>query len=1016
MKRTFLLLPFASIVIGLALAADPPAPFPEPYDSEKSPLKPQSPAEAAKGFKMPPGFTVEVFAAEPDVRNPIAMCWDTKGRLWVAENYTYAENPKKWDLNLRDRVLIFHDKNGDGKNIERKVFCDNVQRLTSIEVGLGGVWLMAPPQLLFIPMKDDKPAGPPEVILEGFDVPNENYHNVANGLKWGPDGWLYGRCGASAPGRVRRPDQGPEAAIPNTGGIWRYHPQRKVFEMLCHGTTNPWGHDWDAFGECFFVNTVNGHLWHMIPGAHFRRPHTIDPNPLVYEPMEMIADHWHFETEKGWVDSRKVNATVDALGGGHAHSGCMIYNGDQWPAEYRGKLFTLNYHGRRMNVERLERQGSGYVGKREPDIFQASDLFFRGIDLSQGPDGSVYVLDWNDTGECHEQSGVLRSTGRIYRIKYGNPPIIKPSDLSVESDSNLAKYQNNSNQWLVNQSRRELLNRAASGTPLNNAIEILIEQCQYQNKNKVSRLNSFMTLFGLDKHMQTAARFTVDSDEHIQSAWISAYADRFLIDTVSGLSRSDSQKIPPDFIEYLSAIAKSTTQPQNSGMVRLNLASTLQRLPVNSRISLASALLSRKEDANDANLPFIIWYGLIPVALKEPEKLVDLAANAKIPLVRKWTARRFAEIIAEKPNCLNELLAKTADKDESVRMDVLKGMEAGLAGIRKAKAPDAWKAFAKTFEKTKLMAAVRPIDVIFGDGRAIYEMEMIAKDDKADLEQRKAALRSIIEAKPGNLREICEKLIRVRFLNSIAVKGLVQFDVSGPTILNSYGSFHPSERSVFMEAMCSRPSFAALLLDEMAKGRIARSELSAAQARTIRSFEKPELTAKLASVWGEVRVSPQDKLDLIAKIKADHPPEVLAKADKSQGRAVFAKTCAVCHTLFGSGAKIGPDLTGAGRKDLDYIARKIADPSAIVTKDFQVTKFQMTDGRTISGIITATAPSTVTVQTEKEKITIAKSDIESQKLSTQSLMPDGLLQTLKPDEIRNLIAYLQSDSQVELPK
>src|SRR5215213_54114 len=312
--------------------------------------------EAAAKWKVPPGFKVTVFAAEPDVQNPIACAWDPRGRFWVAENYTYSERSLKFDPRLRDRVLIFEDADGDGRHDKRTVFFEDVQHLTSVEVGLGGVWLMAPPQLLFVPDKDrdDKPDGPAEVVLDGFDLPAENYHNFANGLRWGPDGWLYGRCGCSAPGRIGAPGTPEGDRVPLAGGIWRYHPQRKVFEALCHGTTNPWGSDWNEVGEMFFTNTVNGHLWHMIPGAHYTRPHSVDPNPYVYELIDQHADHYHFDTGKGWQASRDPGGGSDPLGGGHAHCGAMIYLGDNWPEEYRGKLMTLNFHGRRINVDRIE--------------------------------------------------------------------------------------------------------------------------------------------------------------------------------------------------------------------------------------------------------------------------------------------------------------------------------------------------------------------------------------------------------------------------------------------------------------------------------------------------------------------------------------------------------------------------------------------------------------------------------------------------------------------------------------
>ncbi|HVW37779.1 MAG TPA: PVC-type heme-binding CxxCH protein, partial [Pirellulales bacterium] len=236
----------AAIAVQLAAASAKADEFPQPYDSETDLSAPRlSPAEAAAGFKTPDGFHVGVFASEPDVANPIAVAWDVRGRLWVAENFTYAERPKKFDLELRDRVLVFADRDGDGRFDERRVFLDNAQRLTSIEVGRGGVWLLCPPQLLFVPDADgdDRPDGPAVAVLEGFDVPPENSHNFANGLRWGPDGWLYGRCGASAPGLIRRADAPEAYQVPLRGGVWRYHPERKQFDAVCHGTTNPWGHD-----------------------------------------------------------------------------------------------------------------------------------------------------------------------------------------------------------------------------------------------------------------------------------------------------------------------------------------------------------------------------------------------------------------------------------------------------------------------------------------------------------------------------------------------------------------------------------------------------------------------------------------------------------------------------------------------------------------------------------------------------------------------------------------------------
>src|SRR5687768_4886497 len=457
--------------VGASVAA---AEFPSPYNSGSHTMPPALDAEAAAAaLRLPEGFTAMLFAGEPDVQNPIAMAWDGRSRLWIAENYTYADRTLKFDLSLRDRVLIFEDRDGDGRHHSRRVFADQFQRLTSVEIGRGGVWLMCPPQLLFIPDAngDAVPDGPPEVMLDGFTIPAENYHNFANGLRFGPDGWLYGRCGASSPGELGVPGTPKESRVPMRGTIWRYHPDRKIVEALSSGTTNPWGHDWDAHGELFFINTVNGHLWHSVTGAHYVRAHTLDPNPRTYGLIDMHADHWHFDTAQDWTKSR--DGAANAHGGGHAHGGLMIYQGDNWPASYRGKLYTLNFHGRRANEEILARRGSSYVGHHGRDAFVSDDPWFRGIQLGSGPDGGVFVLDWSDTGECHNSTGVSRTSGRIYKITHGETAAARAIDLQQTPGRELVALHTHANEWFVRKARLELATRSAAGHPLTHAVEDL---------------------------------------------------------------------------------------------------------------------------------------------------------------------------------------------------------------------------------------------------------------------------------------------------------------------------------------------------------------------------------------------------------------------------------------------------------------------------------------------------------------------------------------------------------------
>ncbi|MCH8045454.1 MAG: hypothetical protein IID44_17220 [Planctomycetes bacterium] len=189
-----------------------------------------------------------------------------------------------------------------------------------------------------------------------------------------------------------------------------------------HGTVNPWGLDFNDYGEGFFPNSVTGHLWHLIPGAHYKRIYGRQYDPHTYELLDACSDHYHF-AGKDWHFSRgdEGKAAHKDAGGGNAHAGAMVYLGDNWPDRYRNSVFLCNLHGNRINNDRLERKGSGYVGRHGKDFLTAGDPWFRGIALKYGPDGGVYVNDWTDLGECHDSDGVhRRGLGRSRGGRHGS--------------------------------------------------------------------------------------------------------------------------------------------------------------------------------------------------------------------------------------------------------------------------------------------------------------------------------------------------------------------------------------------------------------------------------------------------------------------------------------------------------------------------------------------------------------------------------------------------------------------
>jgi len=984
--------------------------FPEPYNSEQDKdSQPLAPAAAAASFEGPDELEVTVFAAEPELRNPVAMAWDPRGRLWIAENYTYAEKGVRIAEDLRDRVLILEDRDHDGVADERRVFSDTLSCLTGLETAPDGLWVMACPQLLFIPDRDgdDVPDGPPEVVLDGFEVAEANHHNFANGLRWGPDGWLYGRTGGSCPGHIGPPGTPPDRRIPLQGGLWRFHPELERFEVLCHGTTNPWGHDWDRHGEAFFINTVIGHLWHLIPGAHYQRPFIPSWNQALYHEIDQHADHYHFDTSGSWMESR--DGAANSLGGGHAHIGMTIYQADHFPA-LRDRLITWNMHGRRANTEILERRGSGYVGKHGPDILISGDPWFRGIEIQTGPDGALYAIDWSDTGECHENTGVHRHSGRVFR--FSRPGLETPelADLATLDGPALARLLRHDNVWFprlaaVTLRQRETAAHAETARALLDSDE-----------PTPLRLRALWQLHQLEALERDALVALLDEpDEYLRTWAIRLLTDTWPIDTLLSKRPAADEVDDPQLISRFTAMAAE----EPSAHVRLALASTLQRLPHAHRARLATALAGRAEDAGDHNLPALVWYGLIPLREHHAEELVEVAAASRLPLLTELIARHLGGAIVDAPEPVVALLDRAA-ADPRLAAPVLRGLDAAFDGWRKAPQPANWPQVSEAFAKLDdEQLPLRELSVLFGDGRALDEVRELALDRDADVDSRRAALQTLIDNRDPQLREVATKLLDARGINTVAIRGLALFDdpALAERIADNYRKrFQSPERPQVIDVLVSRPGWAAVLLDHVEAGEIPKSAITPFHARQIAAFEDDELSQRLSETWGEVRVSDESKKRKIEQLEAKLTPEALAAADLSQGRLQFQASCASCHKLYGEGLLMGPDLTGSGRADLHYLLENIVDPSGVVSVEYQMNTVTLADGRVLAGMVTGQTERTLTLRLLNQETTVEKSEIAEREVMPVSMMPEGLADTMSAERFRDLIAYLQHPEQVPLPE
>jgi len=575
--------------------------------------------KAAEAMTTKAGFTVKLAAAEPDVIRPISFTIDARGRLWVVEAHTYpiraAEGQGK------DRVLIMEDTNGDGTLDKRTVFMEGLNLVTGIELGMGGVWLSAAPNLLFIPVdqKTDKPTGPPQTVLDGWGY--EDTHEMFNNLKWGPDGWLYGTHGVFTQSNVGVPGATDAERTRLNAGVWRYHPTNKKFELFAEGTSNPWGIDFNDYGQSFVTVCVIPHMFEMIQGARYLRQAGNHFNPYTYDDIKEIGDHVHWVGDRG---PHAGNFRSNSKGGGHAHAGAMIYLGsEKWPAAYRNNIFMNNIHGSRVNMDVLTRKGSGYVASHGEDFLLTNDTWSQWLNFKYDQSGSVFAIDWYDKNQCHSPNPDVhqKTMGRIFKISHSTDQW-KKVDLYKASDKELVECQLKKNEWYVRQARQILQERGP-----NKKVHKMLKEILANNPDETRKLRALWALH-VTKGLEEKDLLDLLSNE---SEYVRSWAIQLIAE-----DKNPSEAAMKRFAE-LAANDKSA-------LVRLYLTSALQRVDPAKRFEILEALVQHEEDKEDHNLPLMLWYALEPTVPVDMNRALAIAIKAKAPKILSYTKDRLTAI------------------------------------------------------------------------------------------------------------------------------------------------------------------------------------------------------------------------------------------------------------------------------------------------------------------------------------------------------------------------------------
>lgn len=1080
-----------------ALAAQPRKLYGPALMPQKDYAKGQSPQQALKNLQLPTGFRADLIAAEPDLVQPIAFTFDERGRIWVIEGNSY---PKPREVGAgQDRIRILEDRDGDGQYETKKTFCEGLNLASGIELGFGGVWVGAAPYLLFIPDadKDDQPDAEHATYAKTYPkVPGLNFtayalldgwgsqdtHETLNSFLWGPDGWLYGCHGVFTHSRVGKPGTPDDQRQPLNAAVWRYHPVRHEFEIFAHGTSNPWGLDYDQHGEFFVTACVIPHLYHIVPGGRYQRQAGQHFNPHTYDDIKTIADHAHYagnlrptiEFDKT-TGAGLANADTNALGGGHAHCGLAIYQSSHFPATYRNQLIFGNLHGHRLVSNYTDPKASSYIGKHGPDFLRANDMHFIPVTQKVGPDGALYVSDWSDQQICHRGSNAVenwdRSNGRMYRVRYGEgsagaparsqasggeaaqtpeadksvrAPLFPaaPFDLAQETDEKLARLAvQTENEWFARMARRVLMEKAAAKADMKAALETLttlgLSAGHSDPRVRAQRANwllrSRLTAWSIE-HAADPGRYGIafDTDSDSSDEHLAAWGVRFSADPVQANGRNLSAWNPsaPTVTQW-PALMKSVYLPlarkTPSPIVRRELASALQRLPLHQRQALASALLQRGEDKDDPMIPLLIWYGIEPLVGADPAAGLQLAAVSKLPKVTGFIYRRLSSDDAGRA----AVLAKLAEQPDAVqRESVLALIVAAARSSGKLAMPKDWPALAAKLTasptggsgkdrpaKAGTTELVQELSALFGDATALRAYRDRLAEAKTPTVEREHALTVLLQAGDAETAPVLFDLLRQRqapvALRRQALQALASLKhPQTPAVLSELLPQLPStEQPDAINTLASTPEGAKALLQAAAAKQVPASALSPFLIRQLMAFKNAEIDALIRSAWGDVNAPKADLGERTKKYRDLLTPAALKKGDLAQGKALFTATCGACHKLFGEGQNVGPDITGSNRGDLNYLLENVLDPNAVIGKAYQLNLFTMKDGRVLSGVIKDESAAVVKIaMMGGVEFSLPQADIAKREVSKLSTMPEGLFDALTPEQVIHLVKYLQSQS------
>ncbi len=986
--------------------ANPPALATELPQAAESPAL--SPAAAATRFQVADDLEWEQVLAEPLIAQPVFLNFDERGRMWVVE---YRQYPSPAGIKMishdsvwravydrvpppppnhfkgADRITIHEDSKGNGTFDRHTTFLEGLNIVTAVERGRGGVWVLNPPYLLFYPDKnnDDVPDGDPEVRLSGFGL--EDTHSVANSLRWGPDGWLYGAQGSTVTANilVTGPDGKPKNAKPiysQGQNIWRYHPEKRIYEVFAEGGGNAFGCEIDSQGRIFSGhNGGDTRGFHYLQGAYLQKG---------FEKHGPLSNPYAFGYFPAMPHGREPRFTHNFV----------IYDHGALPARYAGKLFGVEpLQGRIVESEIIpDRSSFRTVDLSRPVI--SDDRWFRPVDIKVGPDGAIYVCDWYDQQVNHYRNheGQLDTkSGRIYRLKRKGAPPQRSEDLAQLTAPQLINRLTNSNRWVRQTALRLLADRQdALVIP---ALSAALPRCS--GKSALEILWALNLCGGLT---ETEALRALDHSDPFVRLW-----------TVRLLGDA-----PPVSTEVAQKLVELAIKEPNLE-VRNQLAATARRLPAPDALALVRVLALRPEDVEDNRMPLLLWWAIEAQCEDHRDAVLQLYADSafwRSPLVAthlvERTIRRFAQAGSRRDllTCARLFeLAPSVDDRRRLRL----GFEVAFRGRTLAGLPEELvQALARDGGGSAAFALRQ------GDPQAIRKALQIVPDETAARAERLEYLGVMSELKvPGAvpaLNRACRGVCKDDALRQAILLAYRNYDdpAIADVVLSVYPVLGRESLPTAQTLLASRSTWALKLAQAINRQGsswsgfgIKADTIPLNIIRKLKQYQNPELQAWLEKIWpntgSPTTADMEKKIQQLAGVIRN------GIGDPYAGRTLFQNTCGNCHKLFGQGAEVGPDLTVYNRADLESMLLAIVNPSAEIREGFENYSVETKDDRSLSGFLVEQDSQRIVLRgLDNQNVTLARADVVELKAAGMSLMPVGLLDGFNEQQTRDLFAYLRS--------